>query len=127
MKTEEIVQQIYKQRHPEEVFFRELVSKFEIKLSGDYPNSIFYMIDDKIYMDQDKKTKLIWIRYDGFWSVFVSEFGYNWQETKELLKGMLERYLKIEGYTPKEDYITYIKMLERYLKIEGYTPFSSRR
>jgi hypothetical protein len=100
MKTEEIVQQIYLNRHPEEVFFRELISKFEIKLSDDYPNSIFYMIDDKFYMEQDKKTKEIWIRYDDFCSVFQSKFGYNHQETIVLLKGMLERHLKLKGYTP---------------------------
>jgi hypothetical protein len=104
MNTEEIVQQIYLNRHPEEVFFRELISKFKIKLTDDYPNRIFYMIDDKIYMEQDKKTKEIWIRYFNFWSVFESEFGYNYQKTKELLRGMLERHLKLKGYTPTDQW-----------------------
>jgi hypothetical protein len=118
MEVEEIVHQIYKNRHPEEVFFRELVSKFEIKLSGDYPDSIFYMIDDEIYMRQYKKTKDIWIRHEDFWSVFQSKFGYNYQETRELLRGMLERHLKIEGYTAFVlDMIT-VQGLERYLKLE---------
>jgi hypothetical protein len=89
MKTEEIVEQIYLNRHPEEKFFRELVSKFEIKLTDYYPNSIFYMIDDKVYMKQDKKTKYIWIRYDGFWAVFEKWFEYNYSKTQELLKSML--------------------------------------
>jgi hypothetical protein len=99
MKIEEIVKKIWEERHPEEKFFRELVSKFEIKLSVDYPNSIFYMIVDKVYMIQDKKTKNIRIRYDNFWSVFESEFGYNTQETRELLRGVLGRHLKLKGYT----------------------------
>jgi hypothetical protein len=51
-------------------------------------------------MKQDKRTKNIFIRYDAFWLVFESEFGYNFQETRELLRGVLERHLKLKGYTP---------------------------
>jgi hypothetical protein len=83
----------------EEEFFLNLFNQMKTKVSDDYPDSIFYMIDDKLYMEQDKKTKYIWIRYDGFWSVFESKFGYKREETRELLRGMLESHLKSKGYT----------------------------
>jgi hypothetical protein len=126
MEVEKIVQQIYLNRHPEEVFFRELVSKFEIKLSGDYPDSIFYMIDDEIYMRQNKKTKFIWIRYEDFWTVFQTKFGYNHQETQELLRGMLVKHLKLKGYTPPNGLYYSNGWLERHLRLKGYTPHSTR-
>jgi hypothetical protein len=127
MEVEEIVEEIYLNRHPEEVFFRELVSKFEIKLSDDYPDSIFYLIGDKIYMQQVKKRKNIFIRYEDFWSVFESKFGYNFQESRELLKGMLERHLKLKGYTPSFFVVGYFALLEKHLKLKGYTPNNYRK
>jgi hypothetical protein len=106
----------------EEEFFLSLFNQMKTKLSDDYPDSIFYMIDDKVYMKQDKKTKNIWIRYEDFWSVFESKFGYKREETRELLRGMLEKHLKLKEYTPLSTAVSILSTLERHLKLKGYTP-----
>jgi hypothetical protein len=78
MKIEEIVQQIYKQRHPEEVFFRELVSKFEIKKTSRYSESVFYTIGDVVYMELiNLKVKKIYIKHKIFYDITKREEKYH--------------------------------------------------
>ena len=74
--------------------FNEIVSKFtETKKSDKYPDSVFYMVDDSVYMERDLKTDNFYIRYYDFWLVFERKFKLNYQEISGLLRGLLEEYL----------------------------------
>jgi hypothetical protein len=118
MEVEEIVHQIYKNRHPEEVFFRELVSKFEIKLSDRYPNTVFYMIEDNIYMEREKDLNDMWIRYEDFWLVFENKFNFIGDEIPNLISKLIEKYLNISNTLPYTGLENLIEMTEENLLIE---------
>ena len=80
--------------------FNEIVSKFTgTKEIDEYPDSVFYMVDDYVYMELDLETNIFYIRYDNFWRVFETKFGLDYQEIKELLCGLLEEHHKYEVNT----------------------------
>ena len=56
-------------------------------------------------MEYDKKNGYFWVDYDKIWSVLESKYGLNDQEISELIKGMVEEHLKLEGVTPWMKYI----------------------
>ena len=77
--------------------FNEIMSKIsEIKKSVDYPDSIFYMIGDKVYMERNLKTDIFYIKYSNFWSIFETRFKLNDNEISDLLRCLLEEHSKIK-------------------------------
>jgi hypothetical protein len=80
--------------------FLDIMSKITCtKTDNSYPDSIFYMDNDSVYMEQDLKTNDFYIRYYGFWRVFETKFDLNYYEISELLRGLLEHHLKCEVNT----------------------------
>lgn len=80
--------------------FNEIMSKItETKKIDKYPDFVFYMVGDYIYMEHDLKNNDFYIRYTNFWSVFESNFNLNYKVISELLRGLLEEHLKCEYTT----------------------------
>jgi hypothetical protein len=80
--------------------FSEIMSKITgTKKDDKYPDSIFYMVDDSIYMEQDLKTDNFYIRYKDFWSVFETISDLNSKEISELLSGLLAQHLNCKVNT----------------------------
>lgn len=99
--------------------FNEIMSKITgTKKSSKYPDSVFHMVGDSIYMEQDLKTNIFYIKYYDFWSVFETKFELKYQEIKELLRGLLEHHLKCEVNTTVTDGMSMSRLLERHLKCE---------
>lgn len=74
--------------------FNDIMSKVTcLKKLDEYTDSIFYIINDSVYMEQDLKTDNFYIRYGDFWEVFETKFDLNYEEIKELLRGLLEERL----------------------------------
>jgi hypothetical protein len=104
--------------------FNEIVNKITgTKKSYKHPNSVFYMVGDSVYMEQDLKTNDFYIRYYGFWRVFETKFDLNYYEISELLRGLLEHHLKCEVNTTRWSSWIAIKLLEHHLKCEVKTTF----
>ena len=77
--------------------FNEIVSKFTGTIKIDkYPDSVFYMVGDSVFMEQNLKTNNFNIRYSSFWAVFETNFNLNYYEISELLRGLLEQHLKCD-------------------------------
>ena len=83
-----------------EVFFLSFLEGCEIKISDKYPDSIFYIKNDKILFQQKMKNKYFWVEYDFIWSIFERKYGLNYTETQAFIKDLLETHIKLEGYTP---------------------------
>ena len=65
-----------------------------------HPNYIFIGLSkDDIYMEHDLKIGHFWLNYDKIWSFFESEFGYNYQQIKNLTEGVLELHCKLKEVT----------------------------
>lgn len=91
---EEIIEKDFATKYQREVFLDILNKVTCLKKLDEYTDSVFYIINDSIYMEQDLKTDNFYIRYNGFWSVFETKFNLNCQEISNLLHGLLEEYLK---------------------------------
>ena len=82
-----------------EEFFLSIFKKLTTKKSDKYPDSIFFMDGDKCFVEQDNKNKYFGTRYEDFWQVFKTKFGLKYAEIQAFLNGMLEKHLKLEGFT----------------------------
>lgn len=60
-------------------------------------NSMFYHRNGDWYFDYDFKNGYFWCQYDRVWSVFYSEYGYSYQQIKDLIAGMLVQHLNLKG------------------------------
>ena len=105
-----------------EQFFKSIMSKITgTKKIDNYPYYVYHMVGDKIYIEQDLKNNNFYIRSEDFWSVFETKFNLNYQETSELLRDMLEEYLKCKVNTTLRNYKTNHKKLEEHLKCKVNT------
>ena len=74
--------------------FDDICNNLEECYSNDYPKSIFYKYNEKVYFELDLKNDVTRCRYDDFWLKFQTKFGLNDVEIKELTQYMLGTYLK---------------------------------
>jgi len=75
-------------------FFKELFNGLEEYESDKYPDYIFFIKNDIIYIRQSSKNKKLWCSHKYIWSFFETEFGYNYNEISNLIQGMVELHLK---------------------------------
>lgn len=71
-----------------------------IKNIPEYPTSIFYKKNGKVFMEQQLDSKYFWFDYDEIWSFFKQFLGMTGSEIKTVLKIWLKKTLKLEKYTP---------------------------
>ena len=76
--------------------FDDICNNMEEYYLNDYPKSIFYKYNEKVYFELDLKNDITWCRYVDFWSKFESKFELNDMEIKKLTQYMLGTYLKRE-------------------------------
>lgn len=117
----DILDEIWKARHQYDVLFLELIDGCEIKVSSQFPNYIFYIKDDKLLIKYTSETKYAYINYLLIWSVFSIKFSLNYEETRVLMKYMLETHLKIKVTIPCASSINGFPVLEAYLKLHAIT------
>jgi hypothetical protein len=73
-----------------------------IKTSKDYPDSVFYVnSDNEIFMDHNKKNKVIWIDYDKIWSKLESLFYLKNGNVRLIMKDWLKEHYNLSGVTPR--------------------------
>jgi hypothetical protein len=84
-----------------EKWFKDLLRQMEPRKFEKRQNSIFYIIDNDVYMEQDLKTGYLWVNYNKIWSIFDSEFDIGYGQIQDLIKGMVEEHFKTGSLTPK--------------------------
>ena len=94
--------------------------KLEIVKSPKYPNSIFYIKNGQVVMEQDLKKKNFYFHYDEIWSFFESFFGMEYSEIQQLMEVWLEETLNLEGYTPQIKATGAMKLLEETLNLNNF-------
>jgi hypothetical protein len=91
--------------------FNEIMSRMSVpKKLIRKPESKFYMIDGVIFLEHDLRYNDFYIRFDGFWGVFVSKFNLNPSEMRDLMRYILKHYFNCDvrtcGYA-SQDYLYY--------------------
>jgi len=83
----------------EELFIKKLNSCEKVK-NEKYPDSVFFKCQDRVLFEQDNENKFFWVRYSIVWSVFEHRFKLSCDDVELFIKGMVEKHLKLEGFTP---------------------------
>ena len=89
---------------PAEKFLYSIFWNLKEYYSNKHPDSVFYKKDDEILFEYDKKNNFFWYHYDKIWLVLDSNYDLNYQETKELIKDVVWKVLKLKEVTPKKLY-----------------------
>jgi len=82
----------------------------------DYPNYNYWVKDDKIIFEYHLTYKFLYVNHELIWEVFGNKFGYNYEEPKQLIKGIVEQAYKMQGVTPENCCPFYPKKMEEVYK-----------
>jgi hypothetical protein len=82
------------------LFIINQINGCELKYDSGYPNLIFFVKNDKRLFYLDLKNDYFVCDYDKIWLFFITKYGLNNAETREVIKGILETHLKLMGYRP---------------------------
>src|SRR6478735_4871203 len=77
--------------------YNNLLNLKQVELK-EYPDYIMYFKNDKCIFKQDLNSPWFEVNYDLIWSVFETKLGYN--ETSNLIKGIVEQAYKLQCTTP---------------------------
>ena len=69
--------------------------------TNEYPKSIFYMKDNKVYMEQDKKNGYLWIDSDTIWQDLKMWFSMEYPDIQSVITKWVEEAYNIKGITPQ--------------------------
>jgi hypothetical protein len=64
-----------------------------------YPNRVFYMKDNKMYMELDMNLEdnIIWVEYETIWGDLKNMFGLETPEIKHIITKWVEDTYKLNG------------------------------
>ena len=85
----------YKRMKPEERFLYDLLVQAKPKISDEFPNSIFYTLDDLILFEYNQKNSKLWCNHDIIWLVFERKFNINDIDIQFIIKKMVEDILNL--------------------------------
>ena len=71
-----------------------------IKTSDEYLDSYFFVQGDRCVMEQDKKNDVLWVRFEGYWSIFSNDFSLQYTDTQAIIKFLVEQHLRSKVGTP---------------------------
>lgn len=69
-----------------------------------HPNQIFFMKDEKVLFNYNKKPKTVGISYDKIWSFLEYFFGLEYEEIQDITKEWIEEYYKLEVTSSDKNY-----------------------
>ena len=104
-----------------EQFFLNCLNDCSILIKNEYPNSVFYIKDNVVWMEYESKNKYFYIRYHKIWSIFESKFGLDYASIQSFTQSMVEKHLKLSGVTTNFCYNTINDLVEKHLKLSGVT------
>ena len=87
-----------------------------------YPNHIFYMKDDKCYLQYNIKNQYLYVRYDGIWDVFYNQFNLEDSEIEQIMKDVFEEHYKLKVETTDISCGLYSKWFEEHCKLKIKQP-----
>ena len=95
---------------------------FEIKTTEKWSNSYFFMQGDRFVMEQDQKNGHLWVRQDGFWSIFSNDFSLEYRDIQAIIKFLVEQHLKSKVGRPVDSCFRSTSPVEQHLKSKVVTP-----
>ena len=72
--------------------------------TDEYPDKVFYMKDEKIFMEHNLKSGRLWVDYDTIWTDLETIFSLEELEIQDIITKWVEETYKLEGVTPRQNY-----------------------
>jgi hypothetical protein len=69
--------------------------------TDEYPDSIFYIRDGEIYMEQDLENKNLWVDYDTIWKDLREWFSLEYEDIQQVITKWVGEAYNIRGLTPR--------------------------
>ena len=120
--TRKVLFEKFSIQHEKEDFFLSFLNGCDIKITKDYPDSIFYLKNDKVLFEQDFRSKHFKVRYSLVWSVLRNKYFMEIQEIQSFIKKILINYLKLEDFTP-----TLLFQLDKVFSLDDFTPHTAEK
>jgi hypothetical protein len=88
--------------------FEQVIVNYLNKYYGDleeyrtdkHPNTIYFVKNDKAYMEQDVKDKDLWIDPETIWDDLEKTFSLNERQIELIIKRWVGNKFKLKGYQP---------------------------
>ena len=80
-----------------------LLNLTEVKLY-EFSNEKYWVKENKIIFKRYLESKWIDINYVLIWKIFETKFGYNYDQTRDLIKGVVEEVYKLQNKVPYKSY-----------------------
>ena len=64
-----------------------------------YPNSVFFKLDNEVYMEYDKRCCILWYDADKLISVLKPKVNISYYQTRLLLNKLMEEQKNLESVT----------------------------
>lgn len=96
----EVLDDLWKIRHPYDALFLELIDGYEIDISDDYPEFIIYMKNKEVLLNYCILTKCCGVSNSLILESFESKFDIEYDELMLLMIKLLDIHLKLEVISP---------------------------
>jgi hypothetical protein len=83
--------------------------------TDEHPNSIFYIKDKKVYMEQNLKNGKLWVDYYTIWVDLEGWFSLEYDDIQSVITKWVEESYNMRGVTPR-----FIRTYQRTLVEESY-------
>ena len=68
--------------------------------TDEYPDSIFYIKGEKIYMEREIETGRLWVDYNTIWQDLKMWFSLNYQDIQSVIDKWVEEDYNMRGVIP---------------------------
>ena len=93
-----------------------------IKTSDEYPGSYFFTQGKKVIMEQNQKNDVLWVSFEGYWSIFSKDFSLQYTDTQAIIKFLVEQHLISKVGTPRQEERPRWRWVEQHLISKVGTP-----
>ena len=79
-------------------YLNEMYGDLEEYKINEYPSSIFFIRDKKVYMEQDLKNVLLWVDNDTIWEDLENIFSLSYSKVNHLITKWVEENYKLSDF-----------------------------
>ena len=85
-------------------YLNEMYGDLEQYTTDEYPYSVFYVKDNKVYMEQDLTFGNLFINYFTIWKDLRTIFSLEDEDISRIITKWVEETYKLRGFTPDKDF-----------------------
>ena len=81
-------------------YLNKLYGDLEEYRTDDYPDTIFFVKNKKVFMEQNLKNGILWVDYDTIWKDLENMFSLEYFEIESIITKWVEETYKLKDVTP---------------------------